>query len=129
MSIDQYLPGFEVTERTSAGGRTTRWPTRPSDGLTFATPSSACCSALRELPNRIAHKLRGDPPLPTPTSFTVDAVATPQMVDSGEEPGVEIVVGAVGRFWRRDYGGRTVAAEMFVHFNEPGYAKIAISLR
>jgi hypothetical protein len=131
MSIDQYLPGFDVTEvqqvQVDAQPEAAYAAIRRTD---LRDPIIDALFALRELPNRFARKLRGDPPPPTPTSFTVDAVATPEMgwVLLGEEPGVEIVVGAVGRFWRRDYGGRTVPAEMFVHFNEPGYAKIAIGL-
>jgi hypothetical protein len=39
---------------------------------------------------------------------------------------VEFVVGSVGRFWRRDYGGRPVKAEEFTRFHEPGFAKLAI---
>jgi hypothetical protein len=34
----------------------------------------------------------------------------------------------VGRFWRKDYGGRPVLAEDFIPFRDPGYAKLAISL-
>ena len=45
-----------------------------------------------------------------------------------EEPGTEFVLGSVGRFWRKDYGGRPVTADQFVPFNEPGYAKLALGL-
>jgi hypothetical protein len=46
-----------------------------------------------------------------------------------ELPGVEFVVGSVGRFWARDYGWKPVAADAFVAFEEPGYAKVAVSFR
>lgn len=45
-----------------------------------------------------------------------------------EDPGVELVMGAVGRFWRRDSGERVVSAEEFLRFNEPGHARLAVSL-
>ena len=35
---------------------------------------------------------------------------------------------AVGRFWERDYGGIEVAANEFVGFAEPGYAKTVAGL-
>jgi hypothetical protein len=52
----------------------------------------------------------------------------PGWVPLAEEPGVELVIGSVGRFWRKDYGGRPVTPDQFVPFQEPGYAKLAISL-
>ena len=45
----------------------------------------------------------------------------------GEHPDHEFVVGSVGKFWRRDYGGRQVTGEQFVPFRKPGFAKLAIS--
>lgn len=86
--------------------------------------------ALRELPLKIACRLRGEPPPPSLPKVTFGDVAQhgPGWVSLAEQPGVELVVGAVGRFWRRDYGGRPVPAQEFVAFHEPGYAKLALSL-
>lgn len=56
-----------------------------------------------------------------------------EMLDSGpgfttlaEQPGREFVVGAIGRFWRKDYGGRAFEPDDFVSFDEAGYAKLAV---
>ena len=44
----------------------------------------------------------------------------------GVDPGHEIVVGSIGRFWEKDYGPHRFTAEQFKAFDEPGYAKLAM---
>jgi len=130
MLIDQYLPQFDVTEvhevEVDAPSEVTYAAIRKAD---LRDPLINALFAVRELPNRLARRLRGLPPLPTPKAFIFEDVATPEMgwVLLAEEPGIEAVVGSVGRFWRRDYGWRSVPAQAFVGFADPGYAKIAIS--
>lgn len=47
-----------------------------------------------------------------------------------EEPGRELVVAGIGRFWTPSGGLRKVAGkEQFLHFEEPGYAKVAFDFR
>jgi hypothetical protein len=46
-----------------------------------------------------------------------------------EEPGHEIVVGAVTKPWEANVTFRGLASEEFATFNEPGYVKIAWTLR
>ena len=46
-----------------------------------------------------------------------------------EEPGHEIVVGAAARPWLPDVTFRPIDADRFASFNEPGYVKIAWTLR
>jgi hypothetical protein len=46
-----------------------------------------------------------------------------------EEPGREIVLGAVTRPWEANPVFRSVPAGDFAGFNEPGYVKIAVTLR
>jgi hypothetical protein len=130
MLIDRYLPQFDVTEvhevQMDAPPEVTYSAIRDAD---LRDPLVGALFALRELPNRLARKLRGEPPPPAAKSFTFRDVATEEMgwVSLDENPGDEFVVGSVGRFWQRDYGWRPVAREAFVGFNEPGYAKLAIS--
>jgi hypothetical protein len=53
------------------------------------------------------------------------------VVPLGEHARTEIAAGAIGRFWRL-VGNETVevqAREDFLSFDEPGYAKAAISFR
>ncbi len=84
--------------------------------------------AVRDLPNRLARKLGGGRQ-PENISFTNIPDVGPGWVKLGEEPGRELVLGAVGRFWKRDYGAREVDAREFATFGEPGYLKLAVSSR
>lgn len=45
----------------------------------------------------------------------------------GEKPGLELVVGVVGRFWRPSGGVQRIDAEGFKAFATPGYAKAALN--
>jgi hypothetical protein len=86
--------------------------------------------AVRDLPNRVARRL-GSAPAPgtEKLSFTNIPDVGPGWVKLGEDPGRELVLGAVGRFWKRTYGSRDVTAEEFPAFDEPGYLKLAVSSR
>jgi len=131
MLIDRYLPRYDFTYvcETSVDAPTdeTYAAVRETD---LRDPLVNVLFALRELPLKIARRLRGEPPLAPLPRVTFGDIAQhgPAWVSLAEEPGVELVVGSVGRFWRRDYGGRPVAADEFVPFKEPGYAKLAISV-
>jgi len=131
MLIDRYLPKFDVTQVVE------RYVDAPPD-KTFAAirdtdlrdPLINVLFAIRELPRRIGRWWRREkvPPAAKPAKITFRT-----MTDSGpgwtvlaEEPGVEFVVGSVGRFWKKDYGGRPVTALEFTPFHEPGYAKLAL---
>lgn len=83
---------------------------------------------LRELPSRLLAGVRGGPRPHTRRSTTLHDLLAPGtgMVRLAENPGVEIVVGSVGRFWERDYGHREVAPEEFADLREPGQAKLAM---
>ncbi len=131
MLIDRYLPRFDVTyvceTSVDAAPDEAYAAVRETD---LRDPVVNVLFALRELPLKIARRLRGEPPPPPLPKVTFGDVAQhgPGWVSLAEQPGVELVVGAVGQFWRRDYGGRPVAAEEFVPFHESGYAKVALSL-
>lgn len=85
--------------------------------------------AVRDLPNRLARRMRGGDGGRGKVSFTNIPDVGPGWVKLGEEEGRELVLGAVGRFWKRDFGARTVSADEFVDFDEPGYLKLAVSSR
>ena len=130
MLIDCYLRSFDVTQVC-----TTNVHALPSEvyevmlGTDLRDPVVNALFALRELPRRIAARLHGQAPPPAAARVTFGDIASgPIWMRLAEEPGVELVVGSVGRFWRKDYGWRAVAADQFVAFQEPGFAKIAISL-
>lgn len=131
MLIDRCLPSFDVSYVCEASVEAPQDETYAAIRETdLRDPVVNALFALRELPLRIARLARGQqsPPAPPKVAFGDIAHHVPGWLSLGEEPGVELVVGSVGRFWRRDYGGRPVTVEEFIPFNEPGYAKVALSL-
>lgn len=129
MLIDRYLRRFDTTEVQE-----TRVAAPPA--ITYAAildadirdPVVDALFAIRELPDRLARRLRHEAPRLAPAHMTFRDLASPAMgfVPLAEEEGVEFVVGAIGRFWKRDYGWYPFRAEEFTSFNAPGYARIAI---
>jgi hypothetical protein len=132
MLIDHFLPRYDVTEiqelSVDAPPEVTYPAIRETD---LRDPLIGTLFAVRELPARLARRMRGEVRGPPPATFTFNDLTKPEMgfMLLAEEPGVELVVASVGRFWRRDYGWHSVAPDRFVDFDEPGYAKLAISFR
>jgi hypothetical protein len=130
MLIDRYLPEYDVTldceTRVDAPPEETYRAVREAD---LRDPVISALFALRELPMRLTRRLRGAPAPAAPRKITLGTITHdgPSWAILADEPGRELVIGSVGRFWERDYGGRTVTPEDFVTFREPGYAKLAIA--
>jgi hypothetical protein len=131
MLIDRYLPSFDETYIYEAS------VTAPPDATYAAMketnlrdPVIDLLFELRELPRNLTRRWRGEAPLPSPPRVTFDELPKqgPTWVVLSEEPGVELVIGAVGRFWKQDYGTRAITEPEFSAFAEPGFAKLAISL-
>src|SRR3954453_3713528 len=102
MLIDHYLATFDATAVTSvavaAAPEVTYRAIRETD---IRDPITNILFGIRELPNRLLRRVRGEP-APSPSKgFTFADLATPEMgwVLLGDEAGQEFVVGAVGRFW------------------------------
>ena len=57
------------------------------------------------------------------------ALASAGFVILGEDPGREVVLGTIGRFWTPSGGMRAFAAAEFAGFSEPGWAKAAWNFR
>ena len=133
MIIDEVLPTFEYRVDVHV-------VVDASPATTFAAIDTAnllddpivrMLSEVRDVPNRVARRMRGDA-MANPKRFTfADNASTGAWVDLGETPGLERVTGAVGRFWQRDYGWVPVTPGEFRTFSEPGYAKtvVAFSVR
>jgi hypothetical protein len=85
--------------------------------------------AVRDLPNVVTRGLRGGEPQEEKISFRNIPDVGPGWIKLAEEEDRELVLGAVGQFWRRDYGARDVTAEAFAGFDEPGYLKLAVTSR
>jgi hypothetical protein len=131
MLIDRFLPAFDVTEvhevEVDAPPEIVYSAIRQAD---LHDPVIDALFTVRELPTRLAEKLRGVATSRAPEAFTFEDMAKRDMpwMLLAEDRGSELVIGSVGKFWRGDYGWRPVPAKDFASFNEPGYAKLAISL-
>src|SRR6266568_2153100 len=92
---------------------------------------------LRTVPQRLADRLSGRQPAasanaPTLTFRLADMVSPPiNWRLLAEKPGVEMVLGQIGRPWQpTEMGsGPEVAPAEFAAFEEPGFAKIVLSLQ
>jgi hypothetical protein len=83
---------------------------------------------MRELPERVWRWSTRSERKPEPRRVTLsDLTRMGAFVVLGERPGREIVFGAVGRPWRRDYGPIHIAPEAFMTFSGADCAKIAWS--
>jgi hypothetical protein len=101
---------------------------RGLDLLTIRSPLVNAAMSARGLPER----LRGRS-MPTPPSLRVadlfdtagEAWEGQPWVALGENPGRELVFGAVGKPWRASIEWRRVEPEHFTSFDEAGWAKMA----
>jgi hypothetical protein len=128
MLIDRFVPEPDFTEirhiDVEAVPGAVMASIRESD---LRDPVISTLFAVRDLPNLLARGFRG--PGREKISFRNIPDVGPGWVKLAEEKDRELVLGAVGRFWRRDYGARDVAPEEFAAFDEPGYLKLAVSSR
>jgi len=132
LRIDRFLPRYDVTYvcevSVDASPDDTYAAMKETD---LRDPIVNALFALRELPINAVRRLRGQrTTVPVPEKITFGDISRqgPMWMQLLEEPGAELVIGSVGRFWHRDYGARPISPEAFVPFTEPGYAKLAISL-
>ncbi len=121
MLIDDFLPEFDVVERhrirVRASAERTYEAVRALD--LGRSPLVMALFAVRGLLRRGRR----------PGSFTLEDAGRLGFVVLGEEPGVEIVLGLVGRFWQFRGGIRRVEPKAFESFAEPGFAKGAMTFR
>jgi hypothetical protein len=81
----------------------------------------AALFALRTLPHLLTGKARPS------RSITLETFLQAGATILEERPPREFVMGVVGKFWRPDSGLVLVAPEEFRRFDEPGYAKGALT--
>jgi hypothetical protein len=125
--LDEVLPRFDASEVHDV------WVPAPPH-VVFASAKQVTVrevhllrplEAMRALPGLLARR-----PVfrPKPSARVLDQFTT-GVVPLGERADTEIVAGAIGRFWRL-IGNETAEVrtrEDFLSFDEPGYAKAAIS--
>jgi hypothetical protein len=124
--IDRYLPDFDVHERHHT---------------LVDAPTNDSYAAVRRLDlwrSKTVRRLlaaRGFPTLlrrrghTRRTSLTLDDLTRSGFVILEEEPGTEIVLGLVGRFWAAKGAIRRVEPAEFAAYAEPGVAKAVWNFR
>jgi hypothetical protein len=124
MLIDEQMPQWEQhvvrAEPVDAAPQTTYDAIRRIDF--FDSPVVGVPNRVRVIPEQAARWARGQPPVRHPEHFTFE-----QLLDNGfhllaDDPGREIVLGFIGRWWQRDFGRVDWAPADFRAFQLPGYA-------
>ncbi len=99
---------------------------RHLDFMTVHSPLMDAAMFVRGIPNRIRHVEE-----PTPARMVLgEGDGLPGWSVLAEDPGREVVFGAVGVFWTPTIAWRdAMTVEEFRAFDEPGWGKIACCLR
>jgi hypothetical protein len=125
--LDRFVPRYEVRERHQ-----TRVHAPAS--VTFAaakevsfqrSPVVRAIFALRSIPSRLG----GTPAPPSDERGILNETLSIGWGVLAETPDHEIVMGAVTQPWKADVVFRALPPEEFAAFSEPGYVKIAWTLR
>lgn len=134
--VDRFMPHFDATERVHLvvdADLSTTWEALTDlDLARVHSPLMDAAMAARDLPRRVAVALgRTSRPEPPPVELPlVGGVELDGWMALGREPGSEVAIGAVGRFWTPtiqwyDVEGMTTAE--FADFDEPGWGRIVAS--
>jgi hypothetical protein len=126
--LDRFLPQCEVLERHQ-----TR-VAAPAD-ITFAAArgmslaSSPVVRAIFRWRELLMRSSAAERPEKRPVQSLIDEVLSIGWGVLAQEPGREIVLGAVTQPWKSDVKFRALAPDEFAAFAEPGFAKIAWTIR
>jgi hypothetical protein len=124
--IDRYLPDFDVHERhhtlVDAPPDETYAAVRRLDLSKSRTVRRLL--AARGIPGTVRARRRS-----RAKTLTIDDLARGGFVILEEEPGTEIVLGVVGRFWAPQPATRRIEPAEFAAYDEPGVAKAAWNFR
>ena len=123
--LDRFMPAYEVAERTSS-------PVAAPANITFAAATtlelqqSSVIHAIFKSRELILGTSEGKIELPRPLLDWARSMGWGLLA---EAPGREIVMGAVTRPWEPNVVFRALSPTSFAAFEEPGYVKIAWTLR
>ncbi|MCW2616393.1 MAG: hypothetical protein JWN08_3387 [Frankiales bacterium] len=134
--LDRHLPAFVATTRQHLvveADRSRTWAALERlDLMQVHSPLLDAAMTVRGLPSRFCALVGRGAPLPPPpqTLRLVDGAgpALPGWLALGTRPGHEVVLGAVGRFWRPDivwYDVTAMTPDGFTSFLAPTWGRIA----
>jgi hypothetical protein len=135
MLIDEVLPSFDVTRvDTIVVAAPAEEVYRTALALDLVQvvredPIVGFLSAMRGIPDRVMRLLRKRPAAPAPEAMRLgDLPVEGEWIRLGEDPGHEIVFGAVGRFWKGPVEWQQSTPATFAAADAPGSARIAANL-
>jgi hypothetical protein len=139
MLLDDFLPIYDVSDAVATvvnADRATTWAALMDVDLISVgreRPLVGVLSAVRALPDVLAHVLRGDGIPATPKTLRLRemprlAGEQGEWILLGERPQEEIALGVVGKFWRPVIEMTRVTRDEFRDFAQPGFAKTIYSL-
>lgn len=132
MLIDRHIPEYDVTTIRHVvvdADLETTYDAMLTTDILDTGPIVRTLGRLRDTPMAVSRWIRGTPGTRPPEQLRfADVPETDEWTLLDEAPGEEFVFGAVGTFWRPTIGWRQVEPAAFAAFDEPGYAKLAISL-
>lgn len=112
--IDNFLPQYQFSERHH---------TMVQAPLNRVYTSLTTCDMGRSKAIRTLFRLRGLPG----AELTIEGLKYTGFQILGSVPNREVVIGLIGRFWKRSGDMVTIPPEDFSDFNTPGYAKAALN--
>lgn len=130
--IPELMPKFRLRQTDQVRVRYSpekAWPiVRNMD--TYELPISRFLFSLRTLPENLVHKLKGQKTAAIQHSRIDDFTGPGKGFQIlAENPGSEIVVGSIGKFWKPKIEFVDFQSHEFHKFRKPGYAKLAWNLR
>lgn len=133
MLIDDQLREYDATvvrQTEVAASAEETWASIRGADLARVSRIATALSWLRALPEVATRFVRRQEPLPKAPRLTFDEVVrTGAWVVLDERAPEELVLGAVGQFWRPVIRWERVSPERFPSFDRPDFAKLAISFR
>ncbi len=123
-AIDRHLEVYDVRSyhSTEIAASVTETYRAARDVDLGKSPFVVALVAVRGLPHFLTGKVRPS------RSLTLETFLKAGFVMLEENAPRELVMGAVGKFWRPDSGFVTLSADDFPSFDEPGYAKAVVGL-
>jgi hypothetical protein len=135
MLIDEVLPNFDITRVDTivvAAPADVVYRTALELDLVQVVREDRVIGflfALRGIPDRVMRLLGKRPAAPAPEAMRLgDLPVEGEWIRLGEDPGQEIVFGAVGRFWKGPIQWQQSTRETFASAAAPGSARIAANL-
>jgi hypothetical protein len=131
--LSQLMPAFslhEVDHVSVAADPEGAWPHARSMDVA-RIPFVRALFELRIVPERIAAFARGkkQPGVASVGIEAIERMRGPGFHILGEDPGREVVAGAVGRFWKPHIEWADLGPSGFRSFSQPGWGKVAWSIR